>query len=412
MAGTHRRSLDAGACLFREGDEGNCAFVVERGRIEISSAHNDSRKVLATLGPGEIFGEMALVDEGRRSATATALESTTLLVITEEYLQQRIEAADPMVRHLLHLLIRRSRKAIQRIHGTGVFQASELFRKQPAAGDAADRSVALQRLELEQALETALSNREFVLHYQPIVRVADNTVYGFEALIRWERPGTGLVMPGRFMDVVEQSDLMVHVGRWIVIEACQAAAVLHSKLREAGSKAPAPVVSINVSARQFRDDAFVETVRTSLETTGIEPKQLRLEVTETLLLNDMEHAISFLTQCRALGVRLALDDFGTGYSSLSYLHKFPVDAIKLDRSFVTGLTVDPAAPKIVNAMSVLARDLGLDVIAEGVEQPAEVEILKSIGIPYIQGFVFGRACALADAGLLVRRTLVPTAAAA
>ena len=242
---------------------------------------------------------------------------------------------------------------------------------------------ARERLELEIGLRRALERGEFVVHYQPKVSMSDGGVRGYEALVRWEHPEEGLLFPGGFVPCAEETGLIVPLGAWVLEEACRRAQDWRagwSAGREGEPRAGAPpTVSVNLSPRQFGDPGLVDGVRKILTESGLDPWALTLEITEGVVADDAEGAAERLGELKALGVRIAIDDFGTGYSSMSYLRNFPVDVLKIDRSFVAALGEDEEALAIVGAMTDLAHALGLGVVAEGVETAEQLEKLRSMG---------------------------------
>jgi diguanylate cyclase len=241
---------------------------------------------------------------------------------------------------------------------------------------------ALERQSLESGLRHALDRSEFVLHYQPKLDLVTETLTGAEALIRWLKPTEGILSPKDFIPIAEQSGYIVPIGRWVLREAClQRQRWLDAKL------APIPV-AINISAVELRSKNFVEHVRAILEETGLEPGYLELELTETALMQDHQATIAVLRALKDMGIRLTLDDFGTGYSSLSYLKRFPIDALKIDKSFVKGLCTDVDDAKLVSAVIDLGRSFHLHVVAEGVETRAQFIALQSQNCGEGQGFYF------------------------
>jgi len=245
---------------------------------------------------------------------------------------------------------------------------------------------AQERFSLQSALGLALERREFELHYQPIVSLNEpEQVCGFEALLRWRRGGQELLPPSAFIDLAEEIDLIGKIGEFVMAQACRQAA------RWSGSSAP--YVSVNVSPKQFKQDRFCDQVEEALVTSGLAPDRLRLEVTENIAIRDPERARATLHRLRDRGVRVSLDDFGTGYSSLSHLHRFPFEALKIDRSFVTGLSRSPRNQGLVRAILDLAQTLDLEVVAEGVEREDEAAMLRVLGCPFAQGHRFGRPMA-------------------
>ena len=244
----------------------------------------------------------------------------------------------------------------------------------------------LDRLDLEADLRRAVDRGEFVLHYQPTVSLSTGRIAGMEALIRWQSPTRGLVPPGLFIPLAEETGLIVPIGRWVLEEACHQAVAWK---REFGQDAPG-TMSVNLSARQLHDDLLVEQVAEILERTGIQPDQVVLEITESAVMADADAMAARLHELKLLGVRLAIDDFGTGYSSMSYLCSFPIDILKIDRSFVHGVSGDQQKMGIVRAIVELGRILELQTVAEGIELDIELQELRALDCDLGQGYWFAR----------------------
>jgi diguanylate cyclase (GGDEF)-like protein len=235
-----------------------------------------------------------------------------------------------------------------------------------------------QRLAIENDLRAALARGELMIHYQPQIDLASGRMAGAEALMRWSRPGHGSVPPALFIPIAEETGLIVPMGAWLLREACREATAWPNEMR----------VAVNVSPIQFRVAGFLDTVRDALSQSGLDPHRLELEVTEGVLLNDTDETLVILAELRALGVRLAMDDFGTGYASLGYLQKFRFDKIKIDRSFIRSLGVDPNAAAIVRAVVGLCDSLGMSTNAEGVETGEQLAMLRTHGCSEVQGFFY------------------------
>ncbi|MGA9859655.1 MAG: EAL domain-containing protein [Solirubrobacteraceae bacterium] len=252
----------------------------------------------------------------------------------------------------------------------------------------------LARLELRADLQRALANAEFELHYQPLVRLADNAITGVEALLRWHHPTRGLIPPDDFIPFAEESGLIVPIGRWVLGEGCRQAKIF----RDRSTAAVLPSVGINLSVKQLFHSDIVQDVRAALTEAGLEPSALTLEITESVMMTDTELAVSRLRELRELGVRLAMDDFGTGYSSLSYLTMFPLDILKMDRSLLAAGAA-PVTSGLASAVLGLGETFALEVVAEGIEYPEQSSTLRELGCETGQGFYFARPM---DSGRLMR----------
>ena len=255
---------------------------------------------------------------------------------------------------------------------------------------------ALERLRLEGDLRTALERDEFVLHYQPQVDLRSGRIVGMEALLRWQHPHLGMVPPLRFIGLAEETGLIVPIGAWVLRTACQQAKAWQVEglgfLR----------VSVNLSARQFNQHDLTRSIADILQETGLDPQYLELELTESMVMTDVEHTVGMLRDLKTIGVQMSIDDFGTGYSSLSYLKRFPIDVLKIDQSFVRDITLDPDDAAIVTTIIALAHNLRLNVIAEGVETGAQLHYLQRHGCDEIQGYYFSRPVPAAEFAQMVR----------
>jgi diguanylate cyclase (GGDEF)-like protein/PAS domain S-box-containing protein len=251
------------------------------------------------------------------------------------------------------------------------------------------------RRSLECDLRKALTCGEFELHYQPVVDLASNRIASFEALIRWHHPAKGMVSPAAFIPLAEEIGLIVPIGEWAIRDACTTAARWPSDLR----------VAVNLSPVQFRNPGLLQVIVGALAASGLEPRRLELEITEAILLQDSEATLDTLYRLRELGVRVAMDDFGTGYSSLSYLQSFPFDKIKIDRSFVRDIAKSAGSLNIVRAVAALAKGLGMDATAEGVETAEQLEIIRSEGCSEMQGFLFSKPVPVAEIDRLLHSHL-------
>ena len=282
---------------------------------------------------------------------------------------------------------------------TAMYEAKARGRGQVAVFDKALRRRAFVRLQTENDLRGALLRNEFQLYYQPIVELGNGSISGFEALLRWQRRPDELVAPGHFIDIAEETGLIVAIGSWVLREACEATARWH---RRFAHRKPV-TISINVSPRQFLQPNFAGLVETIIRETGIDPATISLEITEGVAIANPDRAVRIMNDLRALGVKLSLDDFGTGYSSLGHLHRYPFNTLKLDRSFVSGLGVsgDPIGTGIVQAVLDLASTMKLSVIAEGLETKGQRSHLRGMGCQFGQGYLYSRPVSAESAELLL-----------
>jgi EAL domain-containing protein (putative c-di-GMP-specific phosphodiesterase class I)/GGDEF domain-containing protein len=258
-------------------------------------------------------------------------------------------------------------------------------------------TTALERLTLESSLRTAVEQRQLFLHYQPKIDIITGTITGFEALARWNHPTLGMVSPGQFIPVAEETGLIVELSEFLLEEAC-----LEAK-RWQDEGLPSVRVAFNISGVHFRAGNLTKLVRDTLERTGLPASALELELTESILLQKTDVAIARLRDLKDMGVQLSIDDFGTGYSSLSYLKRFPVDALKIDQSFVREVTTDPEDAAITTSIILMGKSLKLKIVAEGVETESQLQFLRVLECDEAQGFLFGRPMPAAEARALLAR---------
>ncbi|WP_170984854.1 bifunctional diguanylate cyclase/phosphodiesterase [Roseomonas sp. AR75] len=285
-------------------------------------------------------------------------------------------------------------EALLRCADLALYQAKQegrgdLRRFQPAL-----RARAEERRRTESELRAAIALGQFELHYQPHVELDGGRLAGFEALLRWRHPARGLVAPAEFVPLAEETGLILPIGEWVLRTACREAA---------GWSDPSLVVAVNVAAAQLARRELEGQVRAALAASGLAPQRLELEVTETALLQDTATAEATCARLRALGVRVSLDDFGTGYSSLTRLRSFPLDRVKIDRSFVSGVATEPESAAIVRAVAALGQSLGLRTTAEGVETPTQRDALSANGCTDAQGYLFSEPVPAASVDALIRR---------
>ncbi|GIX39854.1 MAG: hypothetical protein KatS3mg128_0903 [Silanimonas sp.] len=367
--------LATGEALFREGDPPTTAFILEEGQIEIRATQRGRQVVLAVLGPGSIIGEMAVIDEAPRTATALALAPCRLRVLERSQIAERLAQADPILRALLQGTLQRYRSALATLQG----------RREAVARAAEDttRAAGVGKMRLESQLREALQGGGLDVRYQPLLAVASGRVAGFEALVRWTHPERGPISPAEFVALAEETSLIVPVGEYVFDTACAAA-------RAFVEAAGRPLfVAVNVSARQLREPGLLERVLARVEAAGLPPGSLKIEITESQALDPVV-VQGFIGLCHAHGMKVALDDFGTGYSHLTQLHHLPFDTVKVDQAFVRSMLTDPRAMAIVEVIVAMAKRLGAELVVEGVESEAELDVLRRLGCEYAQGWLVGR----------------------
>lgn len=393
------RHLDAGETLFREGDAGHEAYVVESGNIECyQQLPTGAMRHAGLAGPGELCGEHALLGETHRNTTAVATEPTVVRPLDDDWLSQLLAQTDPVVRRLLLAAFEHCDTLLQRAQPAHVATPSVIT---PDAD-------ATELPSLSPDLSQALAGNEFRLHFQPVMRLSDGGVAGFEALLRWQRPDGSLALPHEFLGRAEQAGPITAIGEWTLDTACAALRRL-SDQREAGSLHEAPLfVAINLSPAQC-GPATLKALTRALQHHGLRPRQVRLELGEASLVEQLDRLRAFLAGCRTLGVRLSVDNVGTGPSVLPYLHRLPVDALTLADAFVHDLAQRPDNQPVVAAICRLAADLELDTVAKGVETPQQHAAVYAAGFRYAQGFHYAAAMPLEDAaGFLQKRALSAT----
>jgi EAL domain-containing protein (putative c-di-GMP-specific phosphodiesterase class I) len=336
-------------------------------------------------------------------------------VIPRTALQDRIRNLDPILSLMIGLLIERYRAARpqmpESIRQDQVNDLSAVLEKTNKLPDdlaglsniRVQKESALKELKLEQELRQGLERNELFPVFQPILNLANRRIIGFETLIRWNHPEKGLVYPDKFIPVAERTGVVQLLDKMMLARACD---LIPSLLKTTQGKAPDFFVSVNLSGINFATLDVIHSVREALVQSEVEPQHLKLEITESALIADPQKAEQVLHGLRALGVTIALDDFGTGYSSLGYLHRFPIDSIKIDRSFVSQIHKAPKSLDIVRAIVGLARNFNLGVIAEGIETEQDMAMISSLGCEMGQGYLFGKPMSIDDAHDFIRANLI------
>jgi len=394
-----RRVFEPKKQIFNAGDARQNIYIIEQGQVEISSQRGGEPVPLMYLNEGDIFGEMALLDGAPRSTTATALKETSVFAISRDMVNSRLQGLDPLVRLLMSVLIERHRK------GEGL--SPEASDSQPHENMMSlewnvQKEMALKELGMVQNIRSAIDLKEFVPYLHPIVSLPDYQLLGFETLIRWQHPESGVIAPYDFIPVAERSGLIQELDLLMFREACY----FVDEVQEAVGCCNRKIyVTVNLSGENFHDMVIVDKLKAILKETQVDAHCIELEVTETAFMNEPMVAQQVLKDLKNLGLSIALDDFGTGYSSLGYLHSFPIDTVKIDRSFVQNLSCDRRSLDIVRAIVMMAQSFGIQVVAEGIESEEEAAALVGVGCSVGQGFLFSQPLQI-DAALKYARETV------
>lgn len=386
-----RHKFKAGNVIFNEGDIRDNAYILETGEVDIIRAHNTENEINhATLRTGDLFGEMALMEPGLRSASAIARTDCVAFVVSPNVLEDRLKGLDPVVTSLFSMLIEKYR--FSRIENDESF--SGVGNNPSSLTDFTTRKTdALKELGLEQEIRRALDKGHFKPYLQPIVSLADSKIIGFETLIRWHHPERGVIMPDDFIPVAERMDLIQAIDRKMLEMACDIIPKMHDMVK--GDEKP--FISVNLSGVNFDDESMVNGIGEVMKKANVDPKHIKLEITESAFIGNSDKAAKILDGLKALGVTIALDDFGVGYSSLGYLHKFAIDGIKIDRSFTARARDNKKSMDIVSAIVGLAKTFDLGVIAEGIETQGDVDSLIKIGCIQGQGYLFDKPLTVEEA---------------
>ena len=352
-----------------------------------------SRRLTSALRPGDTVARLGGDEFGiLLEDVADAETAETVAVRVEESLGQpyRFEGREVFVTASIGIALSSAKlglpEEILRDADLAMYHAKAKGKARHEVFDGSMSAPALDRMDLEMDLRSAISRHEFRLHYQPILRLDTGKITEVEALIRWQHEKRGLLQPDEFIGLTEETGLIVPIGQWVLSEACKQARVWQVEY----PTTPPLVMSVNLSAKQFQNPKLVEEITQALDESGLAASCLKLEITESTVMQDAPVTLTKLNELKELGVRLAIDDFGTGYSSLGYLKRFPVDTLKIDRSFVKGLSPDGGDSAIVRAVVTVAKSLNMDVTAEGVETEGQLAELRALGCDRWQGFLFAR----------------------
>ncbi len=384
-----REQFQSQELVFQWGDPGESAYVIEEGCVEVLAGPRQAQRRIAMLTQGAMFGEVALLDRQPRTATVRALVPTRLIRIDRSHVEELLLRSDPVIQYLMRLLLARFRST----HDASEFQAGRGNSASAESGNAESAAQDLHRaavrtLSLAQDLSDAIDRQQLALYYQPLIAFSEHRLVGFEALIRWNHPTLGLVSPAEFIPLAERTGLIHRIGYWVVQKALSDWAELRSycvaQVGESG------FVSVNLSAPELVGGDVARRINESLQLHAVDPRELRIELTETTVIDNMDAVSTTLDGLRSLGVGIALDDFGTGYAGLDYLQSLPFTCLKIDKTFVQQMHQSERSVHIVKAALALAQSIGLSTIAEGIEEQAVGVQLAAMGCSHAQGYHYGK----------------------
>ncbi len=383
-----------GACIYSEGDAGDVAYVVQSGVVELTTIEAGEPARLDLLAKGQLFGEMSLIDNANRTATATALEDTVLTVISREQFEERLNNTEPMLRMLLRIFIARYRLSLSSTPGIEKNKPHNAPLPRDAMSEKT-QALAVGKFTLETELRDALFNEELLVYYQPLLDLYTGKWAGFEALIRWNHPTRGSIPALEFITLAEETSLIIPIGLYVLKRACEAMISLQSERSKVLTDAPPLFIGVNISSKQLADPDFIDLIVGIVEQTGMQPSNIKLEVTESMTV-DYQQVVTWVQRCKELGFSLAIDDFGTGYSSMEHLLEMEIDTLKIDQAFIKKMHEQEKARNLVQGIVDLSKALDYSIVAEGIETQLDADTVRDMGVHYGQGFYIGKPQPLED----------------
>jgi diguanylate cyclase len=393
----YSKSFAAGEEIFKIGDQGRNAYMIEDGEVEISNLQDGKEVIIAKLGTGEIFGEMSMIDDAPRSASVRASQDTNVIVIQRSRYMSNMSSSNPMMSLIIRVILNRFRETQHLLAGKVTLDSGE----DPSLTEI--RELAFSRINVEKNMRNALENNEFEMYFQPIVSLESGYIAGFEALMRWQQPDGTFVSPADFIPLAEETGFIVELGRWSLEVSLERHKTLMADFEEAFPGIPSPFMSVNVSGLQLSELSEIDKMAEIISSSGVNPANIKLEITETMMVENFAHATEAIKRLKNLGTSIALDDFGTGYSSLSYLHQFPLDTIKIDRTFVVNMDKSKNSLRVVSGIARLAIAIETNIVAEGIEEMEQMHKLKSLGCHYGQGFHMSKPLPFDQAREIIQR---------
>ncbi|MCB1582632.1 MAG: EAL domain-containing protein [Marinicella sp.] len=375
--GYHIKQFEQGEIIFHGGDSSDCAYIIEKGQVEIFAESNDT--IIDILNEGELFGEMGVLDQSPRSTSARAITPVVLLEVKTEQITNRLAESDAIVKALVGVLLKRFRSLLPSQGMTA--KNSNLLNQVESVVE----QTGLSKFKLESELRTAINNGDIQTVYQPIQEIQKNQIAGFEALSRWSHPERGFISPVEFIALAEETDLIIEVGELVFSRAIELLSVLPDHV----------FININVSAKQLDDNQFLQRVVAKVKQHGIQPNRLKLEITETMVV-DFKKARHWIKKCKEIGFLVCADDFGTGHSGMEQLLELDFDVLKVDQVFVRNMFKSERYQIIIESIASMAQRLETKLVAEGVEYDQQLEVLQALGFNFGQGYLFGKPMSLED----------------
>ena len=373
---SHIIQFKKGERVFNVGDAAHCAYIIESGIIGLY-AKNKNDEQIASLGKGELLGEMGVIDDTNRAVSAYAETDLELLVIDREQITKRLENSDPIIRGVMEVLLRRIRNMLHdnTFDGKLSLKANNIVTE------------GMHKIRFEKELFRAIENNEIVTVYQPMVDLDNGSIAGFEALSRWNHPEKGMVSPFEFVTLAEESDVIITMGLKIFNSACEKLSAFQKRRNELASKLPPLFMSINVSAAQLISKDFLKKILAITKKHLIEPKYIKVEITESLVV-DYQQVQGWIDECHTLGFKLSLDDFGTGYSGFQHLLELDFHTIKIDQTFVMSMKTNNKSLLMLEIICDMAKRMNMSIVAEGIEDLDSANLLSEMGVNYGQGYYF------------------------
>jgi len=383
-----REVFTCGQDIFKHGDKGDCAYLIEEGMVEVLIVKQGGEQRIRLIGKGELFGEVSLIDYQPRTATVRAVEKTVLVPIPRRLMEGLLEKSDPVLRHILLVILERFRH--RNDSSVPSDKDAQLSMDQAKRSDRV-KGEATQKLSLAHGMKRALAHEEFRLYYQPICNLSNGRLAGFEALIRWHHLTDGVIPPNDFLWLAEQTGLIHEIGLWTLERATRDWVTLRKLVDD-----ETPFISVNLSANQLISETLVEDIQSNIVSQSMNAAELRLELTETAMVENPDSAQKIMQRIIKLGCKLALDDYGAGHSGLKHLQRYPLSTLKIDSTFVKTILESVQSKEIVLSTIALAHSLGMTVVAEGIENEEVMAILAEMKCDFGQGWYFGRPSALQD----------------